>query len=311
MHALVTGASGCLGRALVDELTAQGGWTLRTTARATVELPGFVAADLVTDDLDPITAGIDVIFHCAALSSAWGSEAEFHAANVTATRRLVDAALRAGVGRFVFASTPSLYADGTDRLDVAEDAPLPDRCTTRYAQSKREAERIVLATDGVMKCNAIRPRAIYGAHDRALLPRLITAMRRGTVPMIDGGRALIDVTHRRDAARAMILAADGPGGRVWNISSGQAFAFRDLVDIAGRHAGLRFRRVPIPYSVAMSLAGGAEKMAEALGLGEPRLTRQAVASLGRSLTLDISAARRDLGYHPMVGFDQGVDECFA
>lgn len=310
MRALVTGASGCLGRALVEELSAHG-WNLRTTARTPVVLPGFIAADLVNADLRPLLKGVDVVFHCAALSSAWGSEAQFTAANVTATRRLLAAAEEAGVMRFVFASTPSLYADGTDRLDVSEDAPLPERCVTPYARSKREAERLVLAADGQMRCNAIRPRAIYGRHDRSLLPRLVQAMRRGTVPMIGGGRALIDVTHRRDAARAMILAASGPGGRVWNVTSGRAFAFRDLVEIAGRRSGLRYRRLPIPYPLAMALASAAEAVAHRRGGAEPALTRQAVASLGRSLTLDISAAERDLGYRPSVGFEQGVAECFS
>ncbi|RNF34594.1 NAD-dependent epimerase/dehydratase family protein [Paracoccus methylarcula] len=309
MRALVTGASGCLGRALVEELCRQG-HDVVTTARARVDLPAFIAADLVTDDLRPLVAGIDRVFHCAALSSAWASRPEFQAVNIRATKRLVEASEAAGVGRFVFASSPSIYADGTDRLNLAENAALPTRCMSLYAQSKREAERIVLNHEGAMQCTAIRPRAIYGRHDRALLPRLIDAMRRGKVPMIAGGRALIDVTHRRDAARAMILAADGPGGHVWNITSGEAFTFRELVGIAGRRSGIAFRTIPIPYHVAKALAVLSETLARVGGGKEPRLTRQAVASLGRSLTLDISAARRDLGYRPSVSFEQGVAECF-
>ncbi|SIT17075.1 NAD-dependent epimerase/dehydratase family protein [Paracoccus saliphilus] len=310
MRALVTGASGCLGRALVEELKQQGHEVV-TTARRPVDLPGFIAADLMTDDLRPLVAGIETVFHCAALSSAWGSRSEFRAANISATERLLEASEIAGVGRFVFASSPSIYADGTDRLNLTENALLPSRCMSLYAESKRAAERIVLNHDGAMRCTAIRPRAIYGRHDRALLPRLIEAMQRGKLPMIDGGRALIDVTHRRDAARAMILAADGPGGHVWNITSGEAFSFRELVEIAGRRSGIAFRTFPIPYRLAELLAAISETAARIGGGKEPRLTRQAVASLGRSLTLDISAARRDLGYRPLVSFEQGVAECFA
>lgn len=310
MRALVTGASGCLGRALVEELQQQGHETV-TTARKSVDLPAFIGADLVTDDLRPLVAGIDRVFHCAALSSAWGSRSEFHAANIHATERLLKAAETAGVGRFVFASSPSIYADGTDRLNLTENAVLPPRSMSLYAESKRIAERIVLDHLGAMQCTAIRPRAIYGRHDRALLPRLIEAMQRGKVPMIAGGRALIDVTHRRDAARAMILAADGPEGRVWNITSGEAFTFRELVEIAGRQSGIAFRTVPIPYHIAKTLAALAETIARIGGGKEPRLTRQAVASLGRSLTLDISAAQRDLGYRPLMSFEQGVAECFG
>lgn len=310
MRALVTGASGCLGRALVEELATEG-WAIRTTARQPVALPGFHAADLVDADLAPLVDGIDVVFHCAALSSAWGKPEEFHAANVLATERLLAVAQRAGVARFVFASSPSIYADGSDRLNVAEDAPLPARAMSLYAHSKRIAEQIVLGHSGAMDCTAIRPRAIYGRHDRALLPRVIDAMRRGRVPMIRGGRALIDLTHRHDAARGMILAASGPRGGVWNITSGEAFTFRELAEIIARRNGLPLRGLPLPYGLARWLAGMSETVARLRGGGEPRLTLQAVASLGSSLTLDISAARRDLGYHPQVGFAEGVAECFA
>lgn len=310
MRALVTGASGCLGRALVEQL-AMHGWDVSTTARQPAALPGFRAADLVSADLGPLLDGIDVVFHCAARSSAWGARAEFHADNVLATQRLLDAAERAGVKRFVLASSPSIYADGTDRLDVAEDAPLPARPLSLYAESKLMAERMVLGHAGAMGCTAIRPRAIYGRHDRALLPRVIEAMRRGRLPMIRGGRALIDLTHRHDAARGMILAASGPRGGVWNITSGEAFRFCDLAEIIAHRAGLRLRGMPLPQGLARWLAGASEAVARMRGGAEPRLTLQAVASLGSSLTLDISAARRDLGYRPRVGFQEGVAECFA
>lgn len=310
MRALITGASGCLGRALVTEALAQG-WQITTTARSPVELPGFRPADLACDPVGPLVADVDVVFHCAALSSGWGTRDEFHRANVLATQRLLDAAVQARVGRFVFASSPSIYADGTDRLNVSETAPLPARPMSLYAASKREAERMVLSRDGVMRCTAIRPRAIYGRHDRALLPRVIAAMQHGRVPMIRGGGALIDLTHRRDAARAMMLAASGPGGGVWNITSGQAFRFRDLVDQIARHSGIAYRPLPLPWWLAQGAAVLSEGAARLRGGSEPRLTRQAVASLGSSLTLDISAARRDLGYVPAVPFTEGVAECFG
>ncbi|WOI33080.1 NAD(P)-dependent oxidoreductase [Tritonibacter scottomollicae] len=310
MKALITGASGCLGRALVSELTSHG-WTLRTTARRTVDLPGFVAADLVQDELSALVDGVDAVFHCAAMSGGWGSPDAFHAANVTATERLLNAAGKADVARFVFASTPSLYADGTDRLNLTEDAPLPERALSPYADSKRQAETLVLAQDGAMRCTAIRPRAIYGLHDRALLPRLCATLERGILPLISGGRAQIDLTHRSDAARAMRLAAGGPGGRVWNITSGEAFSFRKLAEMVCVRGNYKPRRIPLPYGLAYTLAGLAERGALLRGGAEPTLTRQAVVSLGRSLTLDISAARRDLGYHPQVTLSNGLAECFA
>ncbi|MCA0962360.1 NAD-dependent epimerase/dehydratase family protein [Salipiger bermudensis] len=311
MKALITGASGCLGRAMIEELGAHG-WSLRTTARTPVDLPDFMAADLTCDDLGPLVDGVDAVFHCAAMSGGWGSPQAFHAANVTATARLLDSARAAGVARFVFASTPSLYADGRDRLHVTEDASLPARALSPYADSKRAAETLVLGSDtAAMRCTAIRPRAIYGRHDRALLPRLRATFERGILPLIERGSARIDLTHRHDAAQAMRLAADGPGGGVWNISSGEVFTFRALAELVCEKGGYRPRPIRLPFGLAYKMAGVMERAAPLLGGKEPALTRQAVVSIGRSLTLDIGAARRDLGYEPKVRLEEGLDECFA
>jgi nucleoside-diphosphate-sugar epimerase len=274
MRALITGASGCLGRALVAEAEAAG-WQIATTARQPADLPAFRAADLVRDPLEPLVAGCDVVLHCAALSSAWGTRAAFHDANVRATARLLEAAERAGVGRFVFASSPSIYADGTDRLNLREDAALPARQLSLYSESKLEAERLVLGWRGAMVCTAIRPRAIYGRHDRALLPRLVAAMQRGRVPMIRGGAALIDLTHRRDAARAMMLAAHGARGRgvEHHLGRGLHLSRAGRADLgAGRHhlprgapaavAGARHRRHARDRGTA---GGGGRARADAAG----------------------------------------------
>ena len=310
MKALITGASGCLGRALVSELTSHG-WTLRTTARRTVELPGFVAADLVQDELSALVDGVDAVFHCAAMSGGWGSPDAFHAANVTATERLLHAADKAGCCPLCLCLHPQPLCGWDRQVQPDRGRPLPERALSPYADSKRQAETLVLAQNGAMRCTAIRPRAIYGLHDRALLPRLCGTLERGILPLISGGRAQVDLTHRSDAARAMRLAAGGPGGRVWNITSGEAFSFRQLAEMVCVRGNYKPRRIPLPYGLAYTLAGLAERGALLRGGAEPTLTRQAVVSLGRSLTLDISAARRDLGYCPQMTLSNGLAECFA
>ena len=216
---LVTGATGCLGQALCADL-AREGWTIRSLSRhpAPPETPvaRHYALDLGSDPLpEDALQGVDTVFHCAALSSAWGAAAEFHAANVTATERLLAAARRAGARRFVFASTPSIYINGRPREDLAEEAPLPRQFLTEYARTKFIAETLVRAASGAdFTTVVLRPRAIYGPHDRALLPRLLKALgdaddsRPLTLP--GNGTALIDPTHASDAAQAMRLAAPVP-----------------------------------------------------------------------------------------------------
>ncbi|NPD16547.1 NAD-dependent epimerase/dehydratase family protein [Xinfangfangia sp. D13-10-4-6] len=319
MSVLITGATGCLGAEITRQLCAAGktvtaqGRNRREGAALTEIGANFLALDLRDPrPFTPFLAGTETVFHCAALSSAWGRREDFEALNVTATRRLLKAAAEAGVKRFIFASSPSIYADGTDRLNLREDAPLPARFATHYARTKAQAEALALAADrpGAMRVVALRPRAIYGRGDRSLMPRLRAAMERGTLPLIAGGEALIDVTHVSDAARAMVLAAryaDQAGGRAFNITSGEAWRFSDLASRAAAIFGLTPRRKHLPYGLAMAIATILETGHRVFRPSvEPILTRQAVASLGRSLTLDIAAAREVLHYHPQVTLDEGI-----
>ncbi|AGT08276.1 NAD-dependent epimerase/dehydratase family protein [Paracoccus aminophilus] len=322
---LVTGATGCLGNALAHQLlqsgcvvTAQGrnlSDALDLVRAGADFLPlDFRAPEASARQLLPHLWRVETVYHCAALSSAWGPAGLFQAVNVTATANLLDAAREAGVRRFVFASSPSIYADGTDRLDLREDAALPARFATAYARSKYEAERLVLAADqpGGMRTVALRPRAIYGRGDRALMPRLMAAIGRGSVPLIGGGASLIDLTHVSDAARAMRLAADHAeqaGGRAFNITSGRSYPFRELLGAACDLTKTTPRLRPVPYGAALALAATLEAMHRLFRPKvEPVLTRQAVASLGRSLTLDISAARDVLSYRPQVSLDEGIKD---
>ena len=316
---LVTGATGCLGHQLALDLLAAGDDVLAQgrNKAATAQLQAGGAEILLTDLRDGIgqhdLRGVQTVYHCAALSSAWGAEAEFTAVNVTATADLLAAAREAGVTRFVFASSPSIYANGKDRFDLAEDAVLPLRMHSAYARSKYQAEKLVLGSDrpDAMRCIAIRPRAIYGKGDRSLMPRLLAAIKRGRVPIIEGGGSLIDVTHVSDASRGMICAANAHafGGTAYNITSGEGWQFQELLDAACTLSGASPRRIHLSYRKAMGLAKTLETLHRIFApRREPVLTTQAVASLGRSLTLDISRARRDLGYQPKVTLREGIKD---
>lgn len=318
---LITGASGCLGHQLALDLLA-GGHEVRAHMRQPVagQVLRAAGAELVLGDLREGLApaaldGVDQLYHCAALSSAWGPAADFKAINLDATKALLTAAKAAGVSRFIFASSPSIYANGQDRFNLTEDAALPAVMPSPYAQSKFDAERSVTLADdpAAMRCVSLRPRAIYGCGDRALLPRLLKAIKRGRVPLIEGGHALIDLTHVRDAARAFARAgaADAAivGGKTYNVTSGELFSFAEILDLVCARSKRAPRRIGLRYGSAMRIAQAMELAHRIFAPSrEPVLTRQVVASLGRSLTLDISAAARDLGYHPQVRLAQGIED---
>lgn len=313
---LITGATGCLGHRLTQICKAEGDEVLalgRNPADLAMMPEGvrYRTLDLTQMLPSDLMEGVEIVYHCAALSSAWGPAEDFEAVNVRATGALLNAARRAKVRRFVFASSPSIYADGTDRLNVAEDAALPQVFASHYARTKHAAERLVMSAEFKegLETSVMRPRAIYGRGDRSLMPRLLGAIKRGRVPMIEGGSALIDVTHVTDAALAMRLMGHHPDavGEIFNISSGQCLTFREIVTEVTRMTQTSPREVSLSYKNAQRIAGVLEGLHHIFAPAkEPVLTKQAVASLGKSLTLDISKAKTVLGYRPSVPLAQGM-----
>lgn len=303
--ALVTGATGGLGRVLVPALRCAG-WTVRATGRRAHD--GIVPADLTQSIPDGLTDGADTIFHLAARSSPWGRHEDFAAINVDATARLLDAARRVGCRRFVHVSTPSIFAEARARLGLTEASAPAARFANHYARSKWLGERRVLAADTTaMRTIVLRPRAIVGPHDTVLLPRLLRAIRGRRVSLPAGGSSLVELTDARDVAAALIAAADYPsGGTAFNISGGQPRTVRWIVARIAARLGLDPRILPLPRSLALAGAGTLELIGRMTGQ-EPIITRYGVMTLGWSQTFDLAAARDLLGWTPRVSPEDAID----
>lgn len=316
--ALVTGATGFLGRHVCRRLAGMG-WSVTGLGRseeagALLEKQGirFVRADL--RDREAVVracAGQEVVFHCGAMSSPWGPYREFHAVNVDGTRHVLAGAVRHGARRFIHVSTPSIYFDSRSRTGVKETDPLPAKPLNAYAATKRLAEDAVIAAfaqglPGVI----LRPRAVFGPFDSALFPRLMEANGSRGVPLIGGGEALVDLTYVDNVVDAMLLAAGAPQealGAAYNITNGEPVRLKDALTELFALLGTPLRTRRIPYPIACGAAGLLEFTHRLLpALGEPPLTRYTVTVLARSQTLDIALAREKLGYVPRVSVAEGL-----
>jgi 2-alkyl-3-oxoalkanoate reductase len=316
--ALVTGATGGLGRILTAMLLAQGREAIATgrdaASGAMLAKAGarFVGADLVHDDPAPLLAGVDSVFHLAALSSPWGRRADFVAINCTATQRLLAAARAAGCKRLIFASTPSVYTASCDRLGLSEASTLPKPPVNDYAATKLQAERAVLdASAADFHTAAVRPRAIVGPYDTVLLPRLLHAAERGFLPLPGFGRALIEPTDARDVAAALIAAEARSGaanGMVFNVSGGVPVRLGEFARYVFGKLDRQVRLIPLPARLVLGLAGLAEIAARLRpGQPEPGLTRYSAKALGWSQTFDLTRAKTILGWQPCYTPHQAVD----
>ncbi len=110
----------------------------------------------------------------------------------------------------------------------------------------------------------LRPRAVFGEGDRAIVPRVLAVAKRGRFPLIDGGSALIDVTYVGNVVSAIELALRAPReqcGQAYNITNGEPMTVRDLLDRLFAALGLKVRYVPLARPVAFGLARLAESFA--------------------------------------------------
>ena len=303
---LITGATGGLGGALLREAGARG-WSIRATGRsalhdASVE---FIPADLAAPaaDLAPLVEGCDTVIHAAALSASWGSAEAFERANVLATQRLLAAAQAAGVARFTFVSSPSIFARLRDQVGITEATPPAEPALNHYARTKLAAERMVLAAgrDTFATC-AIRPRALVGEGDRVIMPRLIEIAQRPRVPFPRGGRALIEMTDLRDVAWAVCEAAErceAISGKAVNISGGKPMPVAQVAQAVADAIGTSPKLVDLPVPVATALATVLEYGARAIrSAKEPPITRYTLSTMAYSQTFDLAGAKAMLGYEP-------------
>lgn len=314
MIVLATGTSGFLGRTVVAELIAAG-HEVRTLQRRPSGVAG--ARDILGSVTDAATvaeavAGADAVVHLAAKVSLAGDKREFRAVNVDGTRTLLDAAAHAGVTRFVHVSSPSVAHAGSALSGAGADPADPVNARGEYARTKAEAELIALARDeAAMRVVAIRPHLVWGPGDPQLTERIVARARRGTLPLLNGGTALIDATYVDNAASGIVAAlhrADAVGGRAYVLTNGEPRPVGDLMAGICRAAGVPAPRFSVPAAVARAAGAAIEKLWEVRpGADEPPMTRFLAEQLSTAHWFDQTEIRRDLQWEPAVTLDEGLE----
>jgi nucleoside-diphosphate-sugar epimerase len=296
-RALVTGATGFIGRRLVRRLVGEG-----TSVRVLARSPDRVAPELRShvevvvgdleqpDSLREATDGVDVVYHLAGLAAAWARRSDdFFVVNVDGVRELVDAAEQSGVRRIVHVSTVlTLFpSDGVE--------PTP------YVASKREGERIIrqyVAAGG--DAVIVHPCRVYGPgplNDANGATRLLRSFLWGPLPvrLRDGG-VRANWVHVDDVAEGLVLAArQGEPGESY-VLGGENRSVEELLELAADVAGVRRRSLAVPPILALGIAGALE-LGGRLGAPVP-ITRTWVRSFLLDQAVDIGPTRAALGYHP-------------
>ena len=315
MKVLVTGATGFLGKYAVEELVEHG-YQVRALGRnqklgQALARPGveFFSGDFTKeDDVFAACDGVDAVVHAGALSTLWGAWDQFYRTNVEGTRLVLEACKHFGIKRLVYISSPSIYAAARDQLAIKEaDAP-KENDLNFYIKSKLLAERKIGDYPEVESI-ILRPRGLFGIGDTSIFPRVLRLSQKFGIPLIRGGQQLMDMTCVENVALAIRLALEAPiaQGRVYNITNGEPRSFKSMLDEALDGLQIKKRYLRLPAGLVALLARMLEGSYRLFGIRkEPPLTRYTYYLMRYSQTLDISAAKKDLGYEPCLSISEGI-----
>lgn len=322
MRILVTGATSGLGRNAVEYLLSTG-YQVTATGRnpqagAEVQALGatFIALDLANASLEQcrqLMVACDCVWHCAAKSSPWGDADEFYRSNVLATERLAQAAGEAGITRFIHISTPAVYFGFQHLPDISEDY-LTRRFANGYAKTKYQAEQRLQAMLPQYPATTyiiLRPRGLFGPHDRVILPRIFAQIKqkKGVLHLPAGGRNALDLTFVLNVVVAMELASSKDSltsGAVYNITNQQPQPLVDTLQQLFRQLGVSYRIKSLPYPLLYVVAAMMEGVAR-FTAKEPKLTRYSIAASYYQMSLNTQKARQELGYVPRYSLQQGIE----
>ncbi|MDB6093178.1 MAG: NAD-dependent epimerase/dehydratase [Verrucomicrobia bacterium] len=285
MRILLTGASGFLGGAIAQHLSADADHEFFRLQRGSRGQPNEINVDLTDPDLARKLPGrMDLIVHAGACVPEKESGAQRDVAmatNAEATLKLLEYSVQAGVKRFVYVSSAAVYGIPLAAGAVGEDvAPRPDNF---YALSKLAGELMLEAYTFVhgIETVALRFSYIYGKGMRAsgVVSKFAAMARAGaSIPLFNSGTDYFDLVHLSDAVRA-VASAMQRGSGVYNIGSGRPTSVLEL-------------------AMALIEVNGSTS----------RIEKLPATGKYHSKYLDISKAGAGLDWAPQVGLREGLRE---
>jgi nucleoside-diphosphate-sugar epimerase len=317
MKVLVTGATGFIGSHVADLLQDYDA-DIHCIARSTSNMQWLkgkpftiVNASLsAPDSLIPAVKDAEMIIHVAGLTAA-KNDLEFMRGNRDATRNLVEAAKAHAPKLKRFLHVSSLTVTGPSpslQYPVNEDTPC--RPITAYGISKKAAEEVVQEFMQDMPITIVRPPAVYGQRDTAVLTFFQT-VARGIAPLIGFDQKRVSLIHGLDLASGIIEAAMSKNtvGKTYFVSSEQFYSWEEIARITQQALGKKsLITLRIPHPLVMGIAGISEFFGK-FSSKPPVLNFEKGKDITQRYWIcSIEKAKKDFGFRQKIDLENGIKQ---
>lgn len=326
MNAALTGGTGFIGGRLAEKLI-EGGHSVKCLVRDASNVNNLkkIGASLFYGNLDDhhnfddFVKDADVVYHVAAMVSDWGDRADFFKINIEATNELLRSSKKSNVKRFIYLSSSTVIWKSdlfhVHKLSETDELyPYPREYNDYYNETKAEAEKLVIRfyLDTGLEAVVVRPSNVWGAGDRVILPRIAKAAEKGFLYSIGWGEKWVSPCNVGNLVHALLLASENKNapGNIYFINDGMKIDHNSFLSDLLKASGISWSSgITIPYTLAYALAAFMEIIFKLMRSEKPPvLTRFAVAAIAGSRTYSIEKAKKQLGYHPVISYDEGLKQ---
>ncbi|BFM18082.1 hypothetical protein R50073_42650 [Maricurvus nonylphenolicus] len=315
--AFVTGAGGFIGRHLVRELLAQ---QVEVVALMVPNEPvpeewGDRVSIVIGDvrklvDLADDIGQVDTIFHLAAVVSDWGAMQHHVDITVAGTEQAIALALQMDAA-FIVTTSVCAYGSALAKGKLTEDMPV-GTVSSPYDFCKQEQERVTLEAvkQQQLKATIVRPGNVFGVGSGPWVNMMLEMMQQGKPCLMGSGEWDAGLCHVNNLVALMLAAARAQEQKceIYNAADGFGVTWKTYLERLSIVAG-----APAPKSIPNMVAKLAAPVLETIGRWRkqeerPAVTTQSYRLVGGANEFCIDKAKAQLGYQPVVSFEQAMQE---
>lgn len=299
---LVTGASGRIGRHLIQTLLRNGDEVKVLVKENMIDnenVEVFYGDLLDKESLKKAVEGVDTVFHLAAMTDYLAPKEDMYKVNVVGTQNLLDVSKGK---KFIYLSSTAVMGNKFKELPLNESTPC--KPSSFYGKTKLEAENMVKQAGGII----VRSPDVFGPGFTEGFDFVLAGLESGQMPVIGDGKNFIQWIHINDLVQGLNLAKNlGKPGEVYIVAGKEFKTLNELLALLSKYMG-----VEPPKKHTMGLIAKAKAHSNVLkgklSKERPEMIPEYVNKLTANRTFDLTKAKTELGFEPQIGYDESAKE---